>query len=198
MSKRIRSAFTLVELLIVIGIIAFLMALVIPALGRARDQSKIIICRNNQRNLLLGCLLYAGDYDSRLPVDKQLYNPHNSLIRNLSDRSYIRESKVYYCPSEQTDELKYSEENFSVGNIGYFYYCFSDRPANRYLSTFFLKKLEWPRLLKDTMNTNKWVFSDSWFSNAPTAHRWYKKGVNYVTLGGSVHMVKESPRREFE
>ena len=62
----------------------------------------------------------------------------------------------------------------------------------------FLKNLEWPRLLKDTMAGNKWVFSDSWFSGKATAHRWYKKGVNYVTLDGSVQMVKKGPRSEFK
>ena len=198
MSKRFKTGFTLVELLIVIGIISFLMALIVPALGRARDQSKLVICRSNQKNLLLGCLMYASQNDSMLPVDKQLHNTHTGLIENLFNGGYIQKSKIYYCPSEKLDDLKYSEDNFSNGNIGYFYYSFSDRPTYRYLSTFFLKKLPWPRQLQDTMNGNKWVFSDSWFSNMPTAHRWYKKGVNYVTLDGSVHMVKESPKREFK
>lgn len=198
MQGRFKKGFTLLELLVIIGIISFLLSLILPALGRAKDQSKIIICRSNQKHLLLGCLLYANDYDSSLPIDKQLHNPHFNLIKNLSDSKYINDSKVYYCPSERADELKYSEDNFSNGNIGYFYYCFSDRPAYRYLSTFFLKKLDWPRLLTNTMSPDKWVFSDSWFSNMPTAHRWYKKGVNYVILDGSVHMVTESPRRAFK
>ncbi|MBW8042558.1 MAG: type II secretion system protein [Planctomycetes bacterium] len=197
LSKRFKSGFTLVELLVVIGIISFLMALIVPALGRARDQSKLIICRSNQRNLLLGCLMYASENDSRLPVDKQLHNTHTGLIESLSGGGYIQVSKIYYCPSEKADDLKYSEDNFRNGNIGYFYYSFSDRPTDRYLSTFFLKKLPWPRLLSDMMKDDKWVFSDSWFSNMPTAHRWYKKGVNYITLDGSVHMVKQSPKREF-
>ena len=199
---------TLVELMVVIGMMSFLLALVLPALGRARDQSKLIICRSNQRNLLFGCLLYAGENDSMLPADRQLHNTHIGLIEDLYGGGYIQESEVYYCPSERADpsrrvardaadDLKYCEENFNNGNIGYFYYSFSDRPTYRYLSTFFLKNLPWPRLLSDTMPADKWVFSDSWFSNMPTAHRWYKKGVNYVTLDGSVQMVKESPRNWF-
>ena len=198
MSGRFKNGFTLVELLITIGIISFIVSLILPALGRAKDQSKIIICRCNQKNLLLGCLLYANDYDACLPVDKQLHNPHFDLIKSLYDSKYTTDPEVYYCPSEKADELKYSEDNFSDANIGYFYYCFSDRPACRYLSTFFLKKQEWPRLLTSTMSPNKWVFSDSWFSNIPTAHSWYKKGVNYVSLDGSVNMVTESPRRAFK
>lgn len=198
MSGRFKYGFTLLELLIIIGIISFILSVILPALGRAKDQSKIIICRSNQKNLLLGCLLYADDYDSSLPVDKQLHNPHFDLIKNLHDNKYVTDSKVFYCPSERADELKYSEDNFSNANIGYFYFCFSDRPTYRYLSTFFLKKQDWPRLLTNSMSPDKWVFSDSWFSNLPTAHRWYKKGVNYVTLDGSVNMVTESPRRVFK
>ena len=198
MSKCFKNGFTLIELLVVIVIISFLMALIMPVLGRARDMSKLVICRSNQRNLLLGCLMYASENDSRLPADRQLHNTHTGLIENLFNGGYVKESKTYYCPSEKADDLKYSEENFSKGNIGYFYYSFSGRPTYRYLSTFFLKKLPWPRLLQDTMKADKWVFSDSWFSGLSTAHRWYKKGVNYVTLDGSVHMVKKSPKREFK
>jgi len=197
LSKSSPNGFTLIELLVVMGIIGFLLALILPALGRAKDKSKLIVCKSNQRNLLMGCLIYADDNDSWLPVDKQLHNPHAGLIDNLFDRRYIHESMVYYCPSETAEDLKYSEENFQDKNIGFFYYSFSDRPTYRYLSTFFLKKLPWPRTLRDTMKPDRWVFSDSWFSNRPTAHRWYKKGVNYVTLDGSVHFVKESPKTEF-
>ena len=193
-----KKGFTLAELLIVVGIIGFLVALVLPALGRARDQSRLVVCRSNQRTLVMACLMYAGENDSRLPVDRQLHNSHVGLIETLSNGGYSQEAKLYYCPSETAAELKYSEENFNSGNIGYFYYCFSDQPTYSYLSTFFLKKLPWPRLLRDSMKGDIWVSSDSWFSNMPTAHRWYKKGVNYVTLDSSVHMAKESPRREFD
>ena len=198
MSERFKTGFTLVELLVVIVIISFLLTLIVPAIGRAKDQSKMIICRSNQRSLLMGCLMYARENNSMLPVDKQLHNTHTGLVENLSGGEYIQDPKVYYCPSEKEDDLAYSEDNFCKGDIGYFYYSFIYGPTCRDLSTFFLKKLPWPRLLRDTMNASKWVFSDSWFSGRATSHRWYKKGVNYVTLDGSVHMVKESPKEEFK
>lgn len=192
-----RHGFTLIELLVVVGIIGFLLSIIVPAIGRARDYSKLIICRTRLRGLAIGCLVYAGNNDSVLPIDKRLYNPHKDLIDLLSSGMYIDKKGSYYCPSEIREDLCFSQENYDKGNISYFYYCFTDRPANRYLSNFLLKSLPWPRELNETMPSNKWLFSDSWFSNMPTAHRWYKKGVNYVTLGGSVHMVKRSPRDEF-
>src|ERR1044071_3098265 len=54
-------AFTLVELLVVIAIIAVLAALLLPALTRARDQGQRIRCFNNQRQLAITWLMYAGD-----------------------------------------------------------------------------------------------------------------------------------------
>ena len=148
MYKRVNDGFTLVELLIVIGIISLLIALIVPALGRAREQSKLVVCRSNQRNLLLGCLMYAGENKSRLPVDKQLHNTHAGLIENLTLGKYILEPKVYYCPSERREDLKYSEENFEEGNIPYFYYSYSKRATLGILSKFFLKMGD---LLESTM-----------------------------------------------
>ncbi|MBN2182279.1 MAG: type II secretion system protein [Sedimentisphaerales bacterium] len=192
------SGFSLVELLIIIGIISFLLSVIVPALGRARDQSNLIICRSRQRNLVMACLVYSGEHNSRLPLDKKIDNPHLELINMLSTGDYIDAMECYYCPSVSDEDSCLSPRNFESGNISYFYFSFTDRPANRYLSNFFLKSMPWPRILRDTMSPSSWVLSDSWFSNIPTAHRWYKKGVNYATLDGSVQMVKESPRQLFE
>jgi prepilin-type N-terminal cleavage/methylation domain-containing protein len=196
-SKPVRQGFSLVELLVVMALIVIVLSLVIPAVGRARDQANVMACRANLRSLVLGCLLYAGEHDSFLPTDATVDNPHTSLIEMLSNGGYIHDGQIYYCPSETTPERCYCEQNFKAGNIGYFYYSFTERPTNRFLSNFMLKTIQWPRVLKDTMPNDVWVASDGWFSNAPTAHRYYKKGVNYVTLGATAEMVKESPREVF-
>ena len=192
-----RAAFALVELMVVIAIVVLVVSLVIPALGRARDQANVMACRANLRSLAMGCLAYASEHDSVLPTDSTVDNPHTGLINMLSADKYVDAAESYYCPSETRPELRYSEQNFEAGNISYFYYSFTERPTNRYLSNFLRKTIEWPRILKDTMPADMWVSSDSWFSNSATAHRYYKKGVNYVTLATTVEMVKESPRGEF-
>ena len=53
--------FTLVELLVVIGIIALLISILMPALTRARDQAIRVQCMNNVRQLLVGCHMYVND-----------------------------------------------------------------------------------------------------------------------------------------
>jgi len=63
--RRMR-AFTLIELLVVIAIIAILMAVLMPALGRAREQGKRAACENNHKQLMLAWVLYADDNGDRI------------------------------------------------------------------------------------------------------------------------------------
>jgi prepilin-type N-terminal cleavage/methylation domain-containing protein/prepilin-type processing-associated H-X9-DG protein len=58
--------FTLIELLVVIAIIAILMAILMPALNRAKEQGKRAVCLNNLKQLTLAWILYADDNDDKL------------------------------------------------------------------------------------------------------------------------------------
>src|SRR3954454_24273380 len=75
-SPRRRSAFTLVELLVVIGIIAVLIAILLPGLNAARRQSRSVKCLSNLRQLGIGFQMYAQTFNGKWPVVR--HDPGNT------------------------------------------------------------------------------------------------------------------------
>lgn len=94
--------FTLVELLIVIGIIGLLAGLLMPALQQARDSAKKIACVNNAKQIALGIMNYAGDNTSYAPSFVRLHNL-DSTDRSLAVR----------CSSNSPGRLSYGDIYYS-------------------------------------------------------------------------------------
>jgi prepilin-type N-terminal cleavage/methylation domain-containing protein/prepilin-type processing-associated H-X9-DG protein len=66
-ARQERPAFTLVELLVVIGIIALLISILLPALSKAREQGRSVKCKSNMRQLYTVCMMFANDNKQRYP-----------------------------------------------------------------------------------------------------------------------------------
>ena len=60
--------FALIELLVVIALIVILVGMLLPALARAKENAKTIKCVNNEKQIALAFLLYAGDQSDFLPI----------------------------------------------------------------------------------------------------------------------------------
>jgi len=86
---RVQRGFTLIELLVVVAIIATLVAILLPALGRARDQAKAAVCLSNLRSLGLAVQLYLQNNQDIFPSFGYLHggesNPAQSWINLLAD-----------------------------------------------------------------------------------------------------------------
>ncbi len=102
--------FTLIELLVVIAIIAILMAILIPVLRKAREQTKSVRCFNNMRQIGLAANMYADDYDLYIPRGAagmngkawyQLFMPFLAQKPIGKDYSTV---KIYRCPSYPNHE----------------------------------------------------------------------------------------------
>lgn len=121
-----RAAFTLLELLVTIGIIGLLAGLLLPALSRSKSKAYLISCASNSKQLMVAWYLYADDNATFLPPNENgipgeylasktwidgwlTYDPTSSWNTNedyLVDpmhatlASYLRSAKVYRCPSD--------------------------------------------------------------------------------------------------
>ncbi|MEA3399737.1 MAG: type II secretion system protein [Armatimonadota bacterium] len=114
--KRLCHGFTLIELLVVIAIVAVLAAILFPVFARAREKARSITCTSNIRQITVGTLMYAEDYDERFPSREAGWGPgpsHPEWIWSqpgawcVKILPYVKNRQVFVCP------------NATAGNDGY-------------------------------------------------------------------------------
>jgi prepilin-type N-terminal cleavage/methylation domain-containing protein len=97
LSKGRSKGFTLIELLVVMVIIGILAAMLMPALGRAREESRRGACKSNLKQIGLGVNMYAQDYNENFPQAANTLSAFTAMLQ--SGRSVS--SGVFFCPSDQ-------------------------------------------------------------------------------------------------
>ena len=107
-------AFTLIELLVVIAIIGVLAALLLPVLGRGKEEGRGVACLSNLRQVGLAIQLYVADNDNRMP---RIYDmpkggpwPQSTNAIGLVLTNQLGDQRLLRCPS---DRLGWFEETGS-------------------------------------------------------------------------------------
>ncbi len=118
--RRSLRAFTLVELLVVIGIIAILIGILLPTLSRAQEAARQTVCLSNMRTLSDYLKLYSVAYKDNIPIGfmdqkafSYLLNWNNSngtkpsQMGLLIEANLVKDPKAFYCPAETRPEYSY-------------------------------------------------------------------------------------------
>jgi prepilin-type N-terminal cleavage/methylation domain-containing protein/prepilin-type processing-associated H-X9-DG protein len=98
-----RNGFTLIELLVVVAIIAILAALLLPALSKAREKARQAVCMSNLKQLGIGLLIYAQDFDGWTPYNWDGKNGWNDILWAgkyfPGTATNLRSRELFACPS---------------------------------------------------------------------------------------------------
>ncbi|MBC7783854.1 MAG: prepilin-type N-terminal cleavage/methylation domain-containing protein [Burkholderiales bacterium] len=207
-----RRGFTLVELLVVIGIIALLISILLPSLNKAREAAKKTMCLSNLRQSHIALNMYANMYKGRTLIGHSsgVYQANYTLwfrgdtepmeMGLLYRAKLVKEAKELYCPSNFDPQHEYDSYNnlallkqdqqnnppISTPTTTNTRMGYSRRPGISWSGVRVNGATLWPHLYD---YRNKAVMSDISVSLERVKQR-HKTGINVLYGNGSAHFVK--------
>lgn len=95
-------AFTLIELMVVIAIIAIVVTMLLPVLSKSKERAKRAVCRSNLRQMIVAVQLYGSDHREQLPEGKcdtgVSYTPVVSSVTYTNLVAYCANKTIIGCP----------------------------------------------------------------------------------------------------
>jgi prepilin-type N-terminal cleavage/methylation domain-containing protein/prepilin-type processing-associated H-X9-DG protein len=106
--KNERRGFTLIELLVVIAIIALLAAILFPVFVRIRENARRTRCQSNLKQIALGVIMYAQDYDNRLPRNYLSGGFPTGTTAPYgwvdATQPYLKSWQIFVCPNAKSKQ----------------------------------------------------------------------------------------------
>ncbi len=119
-SQAIRPGFTLIELLVVIAIIAILAAILFPVFARARENARRSSCQSNLKQIGLGLLQYAQDYDEKFTntyIDPGGAGTEKRIWAQIV-QPYVKSIQIFQCPSDPSTRVQSWSTNPAPAGLG--------------------------------------------------------------------------------
>lgn len=175
MKSKSKNAFTLVELLVVISIIALLLSVLMPALSKAREQARKVVCGNGCRQLVLGLMVYSNTNGGRLPI-----NTFNGWLWDVGDPTIVSimtasgaTRKSFYCPSNSPFTNKSLDKNARYWDLEALKQSAnSSSPGYRITGYFWLMEAEWKA--GNEIQSRSKVYADAKYASDQFPNYWPK------------------------
>ena len=159
--SKARHGFTLIELLVVISIIALLLSVLLPAMSKARESGRFVICKSGLKQYGLAGFMYLDDNDGSFPQPYQwLYNYHKLNSEGMLHHAchwhdarmnfdinpdysgtlwpYLAIKNIHFCPSLRVLANLYGPEHSqhidSIAMVPQYSYCMNGYLGNGYYS----------------------------------------------------------------
>ena len=209
-----KKSFTLIELLVVIALIAVLSGMLLPSLGKVKENGKKINCISNQKQLMATMILYLNDFNDTFKIDSlgavnMSWTPTvtdgASYFTVLYSCGYMGVSDVVFCPAMKDSSVSNFPTNwkwnFTYNVLGYRRLTDSNTPNTLLLKKFYTasyKKVKKPAtfyLFADTTRNssdphNRSTSVASTADDGATVYEAHNKILNSAYLDG--HAVSSS------
>jgi prepilin-type processing-associated H-X9-DG protein len=93
----LQRGFTLLEIFVIFCIVAILAAIILPIFAPPRERAKQVSCLSNHKQLALGIMMYAEDYDKNLPMTANMSTPDKTLWTQAI-YPYVKNKSAFICP----------------------------------------------------------------------------------------------------